>query len=449
VLDTWFSSGLWPFSTLGWPDDTDDLRNFYPTQLLISGYDILFFWDARMVMLGLHLTGRAPFNELYLHSLVRDEHGQKMSKMRGNVVDPLDWLEKFGTDALRFTLMIKAAPGTDISLGEESVLGYRAFANKIWNAARFLFVNLEKFETGGDTLEDLASPTSRAAAPHKSGAELPLVDRWMFSRFARIVPRVNDALREFRFHEAAHEIYHFFWGDFCDWYIELCKPRLNSEDREAARAAWRNILSIFEAALRLLHPLMPFLTEELWHQFPQAPGARSITLSQFPAPPAAWMDEHAERDMAQLQEIIATARNLRAELKLDPRKPMDANFFAATPRLRALVEINIAAVRQFAALSALSFIDARMNPADGPLRSTADFDIRIPYETVADIPGELAALGKEKERLEGIITGQEKQLGNPAFSSKAPPAVIAKLQESLAERKAEHAKVSQRISHLA
>ncbi|HEY4837736.1 MAG TPA: class I tRNA ligase family protein, partial [Candidatus Acidoferrales bacterium] len=449
VLDTWFSSGLWPFSTLGWPDDTEDLRTFYPTSLLISGYDILFFWDARMVMLGLHLTGRAPFNELYLHSLVRDEHGQKMSKMRGNVVDPLDWLEKFGTDALRFALMIKAAPGTDISLGEESVLGYRAFANKIWNAARFLFVNLEKFEAGGDTLEDLASPASRAAAPHKSGAELPLVDRWMFSRFARIVPRVNDALREFRFHETAHEIYHFFWGDFCDWYIEWCKPRLNSEDREAARAAWRNILSIFEEALRLLHPLMPFLTEELWHQFPQAAGARSIALARFPAPPAAWIDEHAERDMAQLQEVIAAARNLRAELKLDPRKPMEANFFAATPHLRALVETNIGAVKQFAALSALNFVNTRMNSADGPLRSTSDFDIRIPYETVADIPGELAALAKEKERLEGIIAGQEKQLGNPAFSNKAPAAVIAKLQESLAERKAEHAKVTQRISQLA
>jgi valyl-tRNA synthetase len=448
VLDTWFSSGLWPFSTLGWPDDSADLRNFYPTQLLISGYDILFFWDARMVMLGLHLTGRAPFSELYLHSLVRDEHGQKMSKMRGNVVDPIQWSEQYGTDALRMALMTKAAPGTDISLSEETVLGSRAFANKIWNAARFLFVNLEKFEAGGDRLEDLASPASRAAAPHKSASELPLVDRWMFSRFARIVPRVNDALREFRFHEAAHEIYHFFWGDFCDWYIEWCKPRLNSDDREAARAAWRNILSIFEAALRLLHPFMPFLTEELWHQLPQAAGARSIALAQFPAPATAWIDEHAERDMAQLQEIIAAARNLRAELKLDPRKPMEANFFAGDAKLRGLLETNIGAVRQFAALSAVNFVEARLNPADGPLRSTSDFDIRIPYETVADIPGELAALRKEKERLEGIIGGQEKQLGNPAFSSKAPPGVIAKLQESLAERKAEQGKIIQRISQL-
>jgi valyl-tRNA synthetase len=448
VLDTWFSSGLWPFSTMGWPDDTADLRTYYPTQLLISGYDILFFWDAKMAMLGLQLTGRAPFSELYLHSLVRDEHGQKMSKMRGNVVDPIDWSEKYGTDALRMALMSKAAPGTDISLSEETVLGSRAFANKIWNAARFLFVNLEKFEAGGDTLEDLASPASRSAAPHKSGIELSLADRWMFSRFARIVLRVNDALLEFRFHEAAQEIYHFFWGDFCDWYIEWCKPRLNSDDRDAARAAWRNILSVFVAALRLLHPFMPFLTEELWHQLPQAEGARSIALAQFPAPAAARIDESAERDMAQLQEIIAAARNLRAELKLDPRKPMEANFFAATAKLRTLIETNIGAVKQFAALFAVNFVDARMNPADGPLRSTTDFDIRIPYETVADIPGELMALRKEKERLGGIITGQEKQLGNPAFSNKAPGAVIAKLQESLAERKAEHGKITQRISQL-
>jgi valyl-tRNA synthetase len=449
VLDTWFSSGLWPFSTLGWPDDTDDLRSFYPTQLLISGYDILFFWDARMVMLGLHLTGRAPFSELYLHSLVRDEHGQKMSKMRGNVVDPLDWLEKFGTDALRFTLMIKAAPGTDISLSEESVLGYRAFANKIWNAARFLFVNLEKFESGENNLEKFASAQKRKGAPYFPFNGLPLADRWIFSRFARIVPRVNEALRGFRFHEAAQDIYHFFWGDFCDWYIEWSKPRLSLDHYETGQAAWCNLFAIFESALRLLHPFMPFLTEELWHQLPQVEGARSIALAEFPDPPAEWIDETAEREMSQLQELITSTRNLRAELKLDSRKPMVAYIFAARPELRTLVEKYNAAVKQFAALSALNFVDARMNPSDGPLRSTTDFDIRIPYETVADIPGELAALAKEKERLEGIIAGQEKQLGNPAFSSKAPAAVIAKLQDSLAERKAEHAKVTQRISQLA
>jgi valyl-tRNA synthetase len=448
VLDTWFSSGLWPFSTLGWPDDTEDFKQYYPTNLLISGYDILFFWDARMIMLGLHLTGRAPFSELYLHSLVRDEHGQKMSKMRGNVVDPLDWIEKHGTDALRFTLAIKAAPGTDISLSEESVLGYRAFANKIWNAARFLFVNLEKFEAGGETLEDLASPASRAAAPHKTGAGLPLVDRWIFSRFARVVPRVNDALREFRFHEAAHEIYHFFWGDFCDWYIEWCKPRLNAEDRDAARAAWRNILAIFEAALRLLHPIMPFLTEELWHQLPQSAGARSIALAQFPAPLAAWLDDGAERDVELLQEIIGAVRNLRAEMKLDPRKPVVVDFRTPSGDVRALLEANLAPVRQLASLSALNIVELPLNSTEGPIRSTSKFDLRILSGEAQDNPEELPNLQKEKERLEKIIASQETQLADPVFRERAPRTIVAKLEATLAERVQELSKVLKRMEQI-
>jgi valyl-tRNA synthetase len=441
VLDTWFSSGLWPFSTLGWPDETEDFKRYYPTNLLISGYDILFFWDARMVMLGLHLTGRAPFSELYLHSLVRDEHGQKMSKMRGNVVDPLDWIEKHGTDALRFTLAIKAAPGTDISLSEDSVLGYRAFANKIWNAARFLFVNLEKFEGGGDTLEDLGSPASRSAAPHRGAAGLPLVDRWIFSRFARIVPRVNDALREFRYHEAAHEVYHFFWGDFCDWYIEWCKPRLNAEDRDAARAAWRNILAIFEAALRLLHPFMPFLTEELWGKLPQAADAQSIALAKFPAPPAAWIDEAAERDMEFLQEIIGAVRNMRGNLKLDPRKPIVVDYLTSREEDRTLVEASLAPVRQLASLSAVNFLDL-------PTDSGARYELKIQISEAQDNPEELPNLKKEKERLEKIIASQEKQLADAVFRSKAPAAIVAKLEAARTERVRELRKVLNRIEQI-
>jgi valyl-tRNA synthetase len=399
-------------------------------------------------MLGLHLTGRAPFGELYLHSLVRDEHGQKMSKMRGNVVDPLEWIEKHGTDALRFTLAIKAAPGTDISLSEESVLGYRAFANKIWNAARFLFVNLEKFEAGGDTLEDLASPASRAAAPFKIGGELPLADRWIFSRFARIVPRVDDALREFRYHEAAHEIYHFFWGDFCDWYIEWCKPRLNAGDREAARAAWRNIFAIFEGALRLLHPFMPFLTEELWGKLPQATDARSIALAQFPAPPAAWLDDAAEHDVEMLQDIIGAVRNLRAEMKLDPRKPVAVDFRTSNGEVRDLVRANLASLGQLASLSALNIVSLPFSPTDGLVRSTAGFDLRIQMDEVQDNPEELPNLRKEKDRLEKIVESQEKQLDDPGFRGKAPAAIVAKLEAARTERVRELRKVLNRIEQL-
>jgi valyl-tRNA synthetase len=448
VLDTWFSSALWPFSTLGWPDDTPDLRNFYPTSLLISGYDILFFWDSRMVMFGLQLTGKLPFPELYLHSLVRDEHGQKMSKMRGNVVDPLDWIEKHGTDALRFTLAIKAAPGTDIALGEDSVLGYRAFANKIWNAARFLFLNFEKFESGSDTLEELASPLSRTAAPHRSGNQMPLADRWMFSHLAHIVLRVNDALREFRFHEAAHEIYHFFWGDFCDWYIEWCKPRLNSEDRDAARAAWRNIFAVFEAALRLVHPFMPFLTEELWHQFPQTADSKSIALASFPVPLPAWADEAAESDVTLIQELIVSIRSLRAEMKLDAKRKIVAEVSIGNPVARKLLESNADTIMRLASLVSLHFSEVQLSSEGGAIRSTALFDLRIPYEEVVDPQAELARLRKENERIAKNISSKQKQLGDTTFLSRAPASIIEKLKATLVENQLEHKKVSERIAQL-
>ncbi len=448
VLDTWFSSALWPFSTLGWPDDTPDLRTYFPNSLLISGYDILFFWDAKMVMLGSRLTGRIPFPELYLHSLVRDEHGQKMSKMRGNVVDPLDWIEKYGTDALRFTLAIKAAPGSDISLSEEGVLGYRAFANKIWNAARFLYVNLDKFETEGDTIDDLASPASRNSAPHRAGAELPLVDRWIFSRLARVVPKVRQALREFRFHEAAHEIYHFFWGDFCDWYIEWCKPRLNSEDREAARAAWRNIFAVYEAALRLLHPFMPFLTEELWHQLPQPAGARSIALARFPETPAAWLDEAAETDVALIQEITGVSRGLRADLKLDPKRKVTTELFISDPAKRKLIEDQIDPLCRLAILSEVTFATAPLNTEGGQVRSAAQFEIRIISTETVNIPAEMARLRREKERLEKDIASKERQLNNETFLSRAPADIVTGLKATLGERQVELRKALERIAQI-
>ena len=296
VLETWFSSALWPFSTMGWPDDTPDYRKYYPTSLLITGYDILFFWVARMIMMGLKFTGQVPFRQVCLHSLVRNAEGQKMSKSKGTGIDPVELNEKFGTDAMRFTLASMAAPGTDIVLSEERILSYRAFANKIWNAARFVFMNLEKYETaGGESLEALASPDVRASAPYAAGGEVALIDRWIFSRLARATAQVNDALEHFRFHEAAHVVYHFFWGDFCDWYIEWVKPELLSPDRSKSAATWKNLFAAFESALRLLHPFMPFITEELWHQLPQREGARSIALDRFPEPHAERIDDCGRR----------------------------------------------------------------------------------------------------------------------------------------------------------
>ncbi len=448
VLDTWFSSALWPFSTLGWPDETEDLRSYYPTSLLISGYDILFFWDARMIMLGLQLTGRAPFPELYLHSLVRDEHGQKMSKMRGNVIDPLEWMARHGTDALRFTLAIKSAPGTDIALSEDAVLGYRAFANKIWNAARFLYVNFDKFEGGGDALDDIASPESRKTAPHDEGGGLPLVDLWIFSRLSVASANVNKALEEFRFHEAAHEVYHFFWGDFCDWYIEWSKPRLAGTDREAARAAWRNMFAVFEEALRLLHPFMPFITEELWQQLPQVAGARSISLAQFPERESTWFHEEADAGIAMLQEIISAARSLRSESKLDPKRRVPAEIFTADTALRSLVEQENDAIFRLAAISELRVSTAPFNPADGRIHTTANFDLRLVLEDVLDKSVEIARIRKELPRLMASVESKKARLADEKFTGKAPAAVVEKERAAVAEAQAELEKLTKRLEQL-
>jgi len=454
VLDTWFSSALWPFSTLGWPDETEDLRAFYPTSLLISGYDILFFWDARMIMMGLKLMSRPkieeriPFRALYLHALVRDPEGLKMSKTRGNVVDPLEVIEKYGTDALRFTLAIMAAPGTDIALSEDRILSYRAFANKIWNAARFLFLNLERAEARGITLDELAAPEIRAGAPYAANGKQLLVNRWIFSRLAAVTSQVNDALAEFRFHEAAHLVYHFFWGDFCDWYIEWVKPHLASEDRAAAVVAWRNIFAVFEAALRLLHPFMPFLTEELWKKLPQRAGAKSIALERFPEAHAEWADPGAERDVALLQEIVVAARNIRAELKLDPKKKAAADFASHDVAVRQLVEANREPVLRLGTLSDVKFATGHLDASGGVVRSGAQFDLRIRYGEAIDVRAEVAKLRKEIERVAQDIANKQKNLADETFRSRAPQNVVKSMESKLAERAVEHQKLSERLAQL-
>jgi valyl-tRNA synthetase len=499
VLDTWFSSGLWPFSTLGWPDDTSDLRTYYPTSLLISGYDILFFWDARMIMMGLHLSADRfpasgdsgsrdsdslsfrpstpgapsfapsakggdfdseasapegtldqviPFRRLYLHSLVRTAEGAKMSKTKGTGVDPLQLTDQYGTDAMRYMLASMSAPGTDIILSEDRILGARAFANKIWNAARFLFFNLEKIEAQGVTLEDLAAPDIRAKAPYLTKGEGDLVHRWMFSRLSAVAAEANNALEDFRFHEACQIIYQFFWGDFCDWYIEWVKPQLTDENRDVAFAAWRNIFAAFDAALRLLHPIMPFLTEELWHRLPQPAGARSIALDRFPEPRAQWTDAAAERDMATLQEIIIAARNIRAEMKVDQKKKIAADFSSADPAIRTLVQQNLDPLLRLASLSAFQISAGRLDSAGAALRSTAQFNLRIAYGESIDKQAEIARLKKDIERLARDIESKKARLADEAFLSKAPPKIIDDLKATLAQRIIEHQKLLDRLAQL-
>ena len=481
VLDTWFSSSLWPFSTLGWPDDTPDLRTFYPTSLLISGYDILFFWDVRMIMMGLHLSGdrfpdasrqgtasalpkdstssgvltpegnlasSVPFRRLYLHSLVRTSEGAKMSKTKGTGVDPLQLTQQYGTDALRYMLASMSAPGTDIALSDDRILGARSFANKIWNAARFLFVNLEKVEASGLTLEELAAPEIRAKAPYPVKGEGALAHRWIFSRLAAVTAQVNNALENFRFHEACQTIYQFFWGDFCDWYIEWVKPQLAAADREVALAAWRNIFAALDNALRLLHPAMPFLTEELWHKLPQPAGARSIALDRFPEPLPSWGDAASDDSMARLQEIVIAARNIRAEMKLDPKRKVAAEFWTGGPMLRNLVTENMDPLLRLAALSELRISSVHLDQTGGAIRSTSAFDLRIAYGDTVDKPAEIARLKKEIERLAKDIESKQKRLADDNFTSKAPGKVVDDLRATMMERQIEHKKLRDRLEQV-
>jgi valyl-tRNA synthetase len=447
VLDTWFSSGLWPFSTLGWPENTADFETYYPTTLLITGYDILFFWVARMIMLGIHFTDKVPFRAVYLHSLVRTGSGEKMSKSKGTGLDPVALNQKYGTDAMRFCLASMAAPGTDIILSDDKLASARNFANKIWNAARFLFVNLEKFEEGGAKLEVLATPEVRSKAPYAAGGQVPLVDAWLFARLANTIEMVNDALSNYRFHEAAQGVYQFFWGDFCDWYIEWVKPDLLSADRERATVAWKNLFAAFDAALRLLHPFMPFLTEELWHQVPQRADAKSIALDRFPEACADWKNSGALEEFGVLQQVITNIRFMRAEQKLDPRKKIAVELSSKEPVVRALAERNLDAILRLAFLSNLQVISGDVG-VGGATHSTARFDVRIPFAEIVNPQAEMLRLKKESEGLQKAIASKERQLGDETFRRRAPENIIKGLEATLAEQRIELKKLQDRLDQL-
>src|SRR5712692_2011488 len=444
VLETWFSSALWPFSTMGWPDDTPDFRKYYPTSLLITAYDILFFWVARMIMMGLRFTGQVPFRQVFLHSLVRNAEGEKMSKSKGTGIDPVELNEKFGTDAMRFTLASMAAPGTDIVLSESAILSYRAFANKIWNAARFVFFNFEKLEAQGFRIEQFASELIRASAPYPVTGEGALAHKWIFSRLSEVAGQVSDALEHFRFHEAAHVVYHFFWGDFCDWYIEWIKPDLSSLDRNLLDASWRNLFAAFEATLRLLHPFMPFLTEELWQRLPHLPGVTSIALSRFPEKRPNWIDDDAVFRMSYLQDIIVKARSIRSESKIDPKQRVEMDYAdtasnyvdthgtvegLATPHIDTPLNTHLNTVMRLALLSNINFKSAPLDPSEGPVRSSPQFDLRIRYTDGKNSGDEILKVRKDIERLGKDIEAKQRRLEDETFRSSAPENIVKGLEK--------------------
>ncbi len=460
VLDTWFSSGLLPMSVFGWPDQTPDLAAFYPTELLVTGFDILFFWVARMIMFGCHfmldvpmpdgsprtLKDAVPFREVYIHALVRDAERQKMSKTKGNVIDPIEIVKRYGTDAVRFTLATMASPGTDIAFSEARTEGYRAFANKIWNAARFLFMQRERLYEGATSLWgsriDLASvDRSEAVLLGHSGNpdtseqadeldQSRLEDRWIMSRLYATAHAVNSALEIYRFDEAAHAIYQFFWGDLCDWYLELAKLRIETgECREDRLLPFSLFSAVFESSLRMLSPFMPFITEEIWHAFYDGrPPARSIALMPYPVSADANVNHEAEQEMAQLQSLIVSVRSARKDAGVPERESVpillrtgDASVF----------EQNLATIQRLGRVTTLEVIPQL--PDGLAHRATPTFDVAVVYEKAVDTKAEHERLSKELAKLAKEKENSDRQLANESFLAKAPGPVVEGIRRRNAE----------------
>jgi valyl-tRNA synthetase len=423
VLDTWFSSGLWPFSTLGWPDQTEDLKNFYPTTTLITGFDILFFWVARMAMLGIEFMGDVPFHQVYIHGLVRDADKQKMSKTKGNVIDPLVVTEEYGTDAVRMALLTGAAPGTDIVFSPDRLDSSRAFANKIWNASRFLFMNMDRCGVEPWMADDL-----NAWVP---GVDAPLEDRWIFHRINECAKESNRAIEQFRYHEAAQSVWRFFWNEFCDWYVELKKLRFT--EGSGLNEDWRNLLAAFESALRLLHPVMPFLTEELWHRLGGAEG-KSISLTAFPQYLKSRNDPDAEREIQQLQDVITALRNLRADFGLDPKMTIEGLISGVD------VSAHTLAIQKLAGVT----IRAGVTPKTGAVKSMSGFTVSLDVPQ-CQMEAQRKRLEKERDQLIKNIANSDRQLSDEVFLGKAPQKVVDSIRTKRAEYDSQLKKVQDNL----
>ncbi len=410
VLDTWFSSALWPFSTLGWPDETEDLKYFYPTSMLVTGYDIIFFWVARMIFSGIEQMGDSPFDTVLIHGLVRDAQGRKMSKSLGNGVDPLEVIDKYGADALRFSLAMGVSPGNDTRYSDEKVESARNFANKVWNASRFVLMNTQ---------------TREAIDP----ALLQLPDQWILSRLNKAVAEVSAHMEDGDFGMAANKIYDFAWSEFCDWYIELSKGRLMGEDEEQKRNVRGVLLYVLEGLLKLLHPFMPFLTEEVYQHLPEHDGM--LILARWPEVKAEYAFETEERQMEGLMEIIRAIRNLRSEMNVQagrrthvtliPDAGWESTLAIAEPYLQRLAYASDVAIGGKDALAGEKVVSA----------VCAAGEIRIPLGDLVDLQKELARLEKERKNLEGEIARAQGKLNNPGFLSKAPAQLVEQEREKL------------------
>ncbi|MBE8955396.1 MAG: valine--tRNA ligase [Quinella sp. 2Q5] len=433
VLDTWFSSALWPFSTLGYPDDTADLRTFYPTSVLVTGYDIIFFWVSRMVMMGLKFRGEIPFRKVFIHGLVRDEQGRKMSKSLGNGVDPVEVINKYGADSLRFMLVTGNTPGNDLRFYWSRVESARNFANKIWNASRFLLMNLDDF-----------NPTFKPTVD-----DLELADSWILDRLANRIETVTDALNRFELGEAARQLYEFIWFEFCDYYIELIKSRIYGTDERAKATAQFVAATVLETSLRLLHPFMPFITEAIRQKLPNATG--SIMLAPFPTVSELDGLLTVDRDYIQqgaklFLDIVKTIRNLKSELGIDSRKKTAVVIKFTTSKCADIIKSHARYIRDLAAAEPLTFADEK--PAHALSGVTDGAQVYLPLEGLIDIGKEIDRLTHELEKLRSVAKSTAGKLANERFTSKAPAAVVQAERDKLSAAEEKISTLEQRIHQL-
>jgi valyl-tRNA synthetase len=445
VLDTWFSSWLWPFSTLGWPEETPDLKAFYPTHTLSTAPEILFFWVARMIMAGYEFMGEAPFTDVLLHATVRDHHNRKMSKSLGNGIDPLEVVERFGADALRYTVVSSAAVGTDIQLNyenlEEAFAPGRNFANKLWNAGRFALMNLG------------SEPVGR---PEELGDDLELADRWILSRLERTTARVDAALESYRLHEAAETMHAFFWGEVADWYLELIKTRMHGEAGQASReAAKATLVAVLDGVFRLLHPIMPFITEALWRRLPFPEGeerAESLMVAAWPQRRPEREDPAAEREMRALQELITTVRGLRSEYDVPARAEVAVTLTDVSDALRRAVVAEDRSVRRLAGVGELRYSDDGDDQRAGAgahavLQSGAE--LFLPLEDLIDVARERERLGQELERIERLLASTTERLESEQFVSRAPAEVVDRERDKAASFRDQQERLARKLAALA
>ncbi len=435
VLDTWFSSALWPFSTMGWPKETKELKQFYPTSVLVTGFDILFFWVARMMMMGLKFMGDVPFRDVYIHGLVRDEKGEKYSKTRGNVVDPLDLIDRYGADALRFTLAALTMPGSDLKLSESRTEGYRHFANKIWNASRFALMNLEKFNM--DEMTQRVTPK-----------EFSLPDRWIRGRLNQTIRDVQNALEEYKFNEASYVLYQFIWHEFCDWYLELAKLSLYQEGEKRGRTlTQRTLLEVLDAILKLLHPFMPFITEEIWQQLPQRKENKSIMIAEFPKPDERYDDETVADQMALVIEVVNALRNLRGEMNLPPGEQIMALFRTGSEEVEKRLRENQSFIQLLALVKKFSFGRDLEKPLYSAFAVVRDVEIFVPMDR-SKMEEEAKRLQKEIGRIEKESAFVMKKLSNEQFLSKAPPLIVQEVREKALEFHRQREKLEESLNKI-